>query len=151
MATLLQQSENLKKLNESVIERQIFKALKEAEAAIIKANKEQLDKGDDSDGNQVGVYAKDTQGYADYDNVDERKTINTPYNFEWFGTFYRGFTLSVSGTTATISSTGIGSGGKREFLTKNNLFGLNEDNLRVIVQRDIIPFVNRFARRTLKI
>jgi len=152
MATLLEQSENLKKLDAKTIEQQIFKALKEAEATVLKANIEQLDKGDDSEGNLVGVYAKATEGYAKLEPIPNKpKKEGAPYNFDWTSEFLKGFTLSVSGTEATISSTGVGSGGKRDFLTSNNLFGLNDDNLNTIIQKDILPFINSFARKTLNI
>ncbi len=99
MATLLQQSENLKKLDEKTIETQIFKALKEAEVAVIKANIEQLDKGDDSEGNQVGVYKKATEMIAEFDPTPNKpKDFGKPFNFDWTGEFLKGFTLSVSGT-----------------------------------------------------
>lgn len=152
MATLLQQSENLKKLDAKTIEIQIFKALKEAEVAVLKANKEQLDKGDDSEGNPVGVYDKVTEMMAEFSpKPNKPKEEGKPYNFDWTSKFLKGFTLSVSGTEATISSTGVGSGGKREFLTTHNLFGLNDDNLSIIIKKEIIPFIHSFARKTLNI
>lgn len=152
MATLLQQNENLEKLDEKTIETQIFKALKEAEVAVLKANKEQLDKGDDSEGNPVGVYAKATEMMAEFEPIPNKpKKEGAPYNFDWTSEFLKGFTLSVSSTEAIISSTGVGSGTKRDFLTTHNLFGLNDDNLSIIIQKDIIPFINSFARKTLNI
>jgi len=153
MATLLQQSENLKKLNESVIERQIFKALKEAEVAVLQANKEQLSRGENAEKKIVGEYAIRTEEYADakgtFTNVP--KDAGMPYNFNWTGEFLKGFTLSVSTTEARINSTGVGSGGKREFLTSENLFGLNDENLKKIIQSEILPFIHSFARKTLNI
>ena len=129
----------------------MFQAIKKAEKEVIELNKGQLDKGENYLGDEVGRYAESTQRYADSDNVDERKTFDTPYNFEWFGTFYRGFSLTVSGDEATLFSTGVGSGSKEQFLTTNNLFGLNDDNLKLIIQTKVIPFINKFARATLKI
>ena len=151
MATILEQIKRLEKLNEAEITKQIFIAVKKAENKFIEFNKRQLAIGDNADGEQVGVYAKSTQGYADAENIDERKTLNTPYNFQWFGNFYKGFSLTVSGDEATIFSTGIGSGGKANFLTTNNLFGLNDENLSNVIREEILPFINNFARRTLKI
>jgi len=151
MATILEQIKRLEKLNEAEITKQLFIAVKKAENKFIEFNKRQLAIGDNADGEQVGVYAKSTQGYADSDGISTSKSAGDPYNFDWFGDFYKGFGLSVSGDEATIFSTGIGSGDKANFLTTNNLFGLNDDNLSNVIREEILPFINNFARRTLKI
>ena len=80
-----------------------------------------------------------------------KKGVGDPYNFEWSGSFFSGFELSVQGIEATISSTGVGSGGKKKFLTTNNLFGLQEDNLKTIIKQEILPFMHKIARETLGI
>ena len=151
MATILEQIKRLEKLSEAEITKQLFIAVKKAENKFIEFNKRQLAIGNNANGEQVGVYAKSTQGYADEENIDERKTLNTPYNFQWFGAFYKGFSLSISGDEATIFSTGIGSGSKADFLTTNNLFGLNDENLSKVIKDEILPFIHNFARTTLKL
>ena len=151
MATLGQQIKNLEKLNEKAIVSQLFKAVKEAENKFIEFNKAQLGSGENIYGGIVGLYAESTQGYADRDGISNKKPVGEPYYFDWFGDFYKGFNLSISGEEATISSTGVGSGDKKEFLTTNNLFGLNNENLTKVIKDEIIPFINRFARATLKI
>jgi len=151
MATILEQIKNLEKLSEAEIIKQLFIAVKKAEVEFIKFNEIQLDKGENALKEEVGRYAKSTKGYADYENIDERKTFDTPYNFQWFGTFRKGFSLTVSGEEATIFSTGIGTGGKADFLTTNNLFGLNDENLSKVIKDEILPFIHNFARTTLKL
>jgi len=151
MATLLEQINNLKKLSPSEIEKQLFLAVKKSEAEFIKLNKGQLAQGKNAEDKIVGEYSPFTEVFADRDGIATSKTPGSPYNFQWSGDFYDGFSLSVTGTEATIFSTGIGSGGKKEFLTTNNLFGLNNENLAKVIKDEIIPFINNFARTTLNI
>ena len=129
----------------------MFQALKKAENKVIEANKNQLLKGENQLGDIVGVYSPYTEIYADRDGILTDKTPGSPYNFNWSGDFYDGFNLSISGDEATISSVGVGSGDKKEFLTTSNLFGLNDENLKEIIQSEIIPFINQFARNTIGI
>ena len=153
MATLLQQSENLKKLNESVIEQQLFKAIREAEVVILDANKEQLSKGENYLGGEVGRYSPYTQGFADaketFTNVPKKE--GSLYNFDWTGDFLKGFKLGINGNEATITSNVLGDDSKLNFLLNNNLFGLNDENLKKIIQSEILPFIHSFARKTLNI
>lgn len=151
MATLLEQSENLKKLDENTVFNQIFIALKKAQKQVLDANRAQLSEGKRPDESTVGVYAKATQSFATRDGISKSKKEGDPYNFDWFGDFFKGFTLEVSGDDATISSTGVGSGEKEAFLTQSGLFGLSEEALSIIIRKDILPFINNFARKTLNI
>ena len=151
MATILEQQKRLEKLSPKITVNNVFAALKEAEKIIIATNQFQLNKGEDSDGNIVGVYKRGTQGYATDQRPIKDKIQGEPYNFQWFGDFFDGFELSVSGIDATISSAGVGQGGKKAFLTTNNLFGLQEDNLKKIIKEEILPFMNKVARDTLMI
>tara|TARA_R110000787_G_scaffold175266_1_gene287751 strand:+ start:1894 stop:2349 length:456 start_codon:yes stop_codon:yes gene_type:complete len=151
MATLLQQVKNLEKLSQKAVTEEIFQALKKAEKEIISLNQGQLSKGQDSEGDIVGEYADITQSYADADRINNNKSAGDPYNFNWFGDFFDGFELSVSGVDATISSVGVGSGGKKDFLTTNDLFGLTDENLKFIIKTEILPFIHKFARNTLNL
>ena len=152
MATILQQQKKLEKLSPKVTIENIFQALKHAEKLVLDINKSQLSDGDNSLGDNVGTYHPDTQAYYDADSINRvTKSSGDPYNFDWSGSFFDGFELSVQGIEATISSTGVGSGGKKKFLTTNNLFGLQEDNLKTIIKEEILPFMHKIARETLGI
>ena len=129
----------------------MFQAIKKVEGQAIKANKLQLVKGENVEGDIVGNYAKTTQAFADRDGIYAPKKFGDPYNFTWSENFFGGFKLALGNNHVTLFSTGIGSGDKKEFLTTNNLFGLNDENLKLIIQQEIIPFINKFARATLKI
>jgi len=151
MGTLGQLSRNLEKLNEKAIVDALFSAVKKAEDEFIRLNKSQLAQGEDYLGNIVGVYAKDTQWYADYEGVSVPKTAGDPYNFSWTDDFYKGFELTIKGDEAVISSKGVGSGSKKNFLINSNLFGLNNENLDKVIKDEILPFLLKFSRKTLNI
>ena len=151
MATLLQQIENLKKLDEQKIEKQLFIAIKKVEGKFIKDNKLQLTKGKNVEDEIVGTYALSTQGYANAEGIYAPKKFGEPYNFTWSENFFGGFKLALGNEHVTLFSTGIGNGDKKEFLTTNNLFGLSDENLKIRIREDILPFINKFARVTLNI
>jgi len=151
MATILEQSKRLKKLTPNVVVSQIFQAIKDSREELIKRNKRQLTKGEDIFGDIVGTYAKSTQGHADRDGIPTPKKEGEPYNFIWFGDLFDGFDLEVTKDTATIFSTGVGSGDKKEFLTESNLFGLNNDNLKEVIRKDVLPFIQKYAKNVIGI
>ena len=129
----------------------MFKALKIAENKVLEANKSQLSKGEDADGKEVGTYKKSTEIFAAFDKPIRSKSEGSPYNFQWTGDFFDGFKLGINGDEATILSNSLGSDSKLNFLTTNNLFGLNDENLKVIIRTEILPFIHKFARQTLKV
>ena len=86
----------------------MFQAIKKAEKEVIAFNKVQLGSGENIYGGIVGLYAESTQGYADRDGISNKKPVGEPYYFDWFGDFYKGFSLTVSGDEATLFSTGVG-------------------------------------------
>lgn len=151
MATLLQFTQNLKNLKESQIVASIFKEIKKIEAKIIKLNKDKLTIGENVEGQIVGEYSPYTEVFADRAGIFTSKTPNSPYNFQWSGEFYKGFFVSVNGSEATISSKGIGTGDKKDFLTTNKLFGLQDADLIDVIQTDLLPFIQKEIRRTLNI
>ncbi|NQV77091.1 MAG: hypothetical protein HQ490_01900 [Lutibacter sp.] len=151
MATILQQINNLKKLKSSLVVEKVFQALKEAENKVIVYNRNQLSKGQDVDGKEVGKYSEHTQTFATRDGILTDKPYNNPYNFNWTGEFLKGFEISVTNKDATIFSTGIGSGEKASFLLSENLFGLNEENLKKVIKEDILPFIQKYAKSVLQI
>ena len=151
MATILEQVRNLEKLSEVEITKRLFIAIKKAEGIAIKANKLQLVKGEDVDGDIIGHYAESTQAFADRDNIFAPKKFGDPYNFTWSENFFSGFKLALANDHVTLFSTSVGSGSKKEFLTTNNLFGLNNDNLEKVIKDEILPFIHKFARQTLKV
>ena len=129
----------------------MFQAIKKAEKEVIELNKGQLDKGKDVFGNVVGRYKATTQSFANADGISKSKKEGDPYNFSWYGDFLDGFELAINNEEVTILSNVQGSTEKLNFLTTNNLYGLNDENLKLIIQTKVIPFINKFARATLKI
>lgn len=129
----------------------MFLAIKKAENKFIEANKSQLSKGENIYSDIVGRYKKRTQEYADADGINKSKQEGDPYNFDWFGNFFDGFKLSVSNDEVTILSNVQGTTEKLNFLNTNNLYGLNDENLKIRIQEDILPFIHKFVRVTLNI
>lgn len=153
MATILEQIKRLERLNEAEITKQLFLAVKKAEDKFIAFNKLQLSEGKNALGVEVGKYKVRTQTIADLFEPKpiKPKEAGSPYNFQWSGDFFDGFKLGINGDEATILSNALGSDDKLHFLTSNNLFGLNDENLAKVIKEEILPFINNFARRTLKI
>jgi len=151
MATILEQIKRIEKLTPSVVVNKVFEAVKKAQGDIIKANKLQLVKGENVKGQIVGTYAPSTQGFADRDGIPTPKKEGDSYNFTWFNNFFDGFDLTVTNDLATIFSTGVGDGGKKQFLTSENLMGLNDQNLKEVIQKDILPFIQKYAKSVIGI
>ena len=134
----------------------MFQAIRQAEKKIIELNKFQLSLGENREGSKNTNYASTTENFWRYEDppynnyfFDYKKTSN-PYNFEWSGELLRGLKLEVSDELATIYSTNT-NGGKDFYVVKEKAFGLNDENLKLIIQTKVIPFINKFARATLKI
>ena len=134
----------------------MFKAIKQAEKKIIELNKLQLSLGKNREDEENTSYADSTQNYWRYVNppannyLFDYKVVKNPYNFEWSGDLLKGLKLEVSDELATIYSTNT-NGGKDFYIIKEKAFGLNDDNLKLIIQTKVIPFINKLARATLKI
>ena len=153
MATLQEQIRRLEKLSPSKLEEQLFKAVREAENLILRLNKEQVSRGEDIEGSVVGTYAYSTEGYADADGIhnSDSKQGGRNYNFYWHGNFVEGFRLESSGYEAIITSDGLGDGGKKAFLLESNVLGLNDDNLKRVIQEELIPNLQKFVRTALNL
>ena len=156
MATLLQQSENLKKLNEKAVVNEIFKALKSAENLILLANKGQLSDNINREGTPFENYASTTETHWRYvdpprSGMFDYKVTSNKYNFDWSGNFLKGLNLKIEGDEGVISSTGMGDLGKEGFIIEQKAIGLTDENLKKIIQSEILPFIHSFARKTLNI
>lgn len=119
----------------------LFQAVEEVKEEILKRNRNQLLQGKDVKGKVVGEYSPYTEIFADKDGIATPKTPNSPYNFNWSGEFLKGLYLDIQGEEAIISSTGLGSGDKYAFLTTEDLLGSNENDLAIVIQKDILPIL----------
>jgi hypothetical protein len=129
----------------------MFKAIREAENVILNLNKEQLSDGKNYLGIEVGTYKEETAMLALFDKPRKPKEAGSPYNFEWSGDFFDNFKMGINGNEVTITSNVQGDDSKLNFLLNNNLFGLNEDNLKKVIREQILPKIHIFARQTLNV
>lgn len=153
MATILEQRRNLEKLNENAVISELFKALKDAEKLIIDLNKGQLKNNEDNQQVLFDNYAESTENnwrFVDPPLDPSYKVTGNKYNFEWSGEFLSGFNLSISGEEGTISSTGM-SGEKQDFIEASNAIGLNDESLKIVIRKRLLPHLHKFARQTLKV
>ena len=151
MATLLQQAERLEKLSQKVIVEQLFIALKKAENFVLQANKIQLERNQDSLGNLFSKYKESTQDYWRY--VDQPKdpsykVTSNRYNFEWSGEFLLGLNMTINDDEAIISSSGM-DGKKEAFIISRKALGINDDNLKIIIKNELLPYLHKYARDIL--
>jgi len=124
------------------------------ETRILRLNVDSFQDGIGSDGNLLknkssvfkGIYTLSTQ------LANPEKTAGTPYTFFETGDFLRGLQLDLQPnlTKFDIFSTGTGSGDKSIFFAGyTNLFGLTEDNEKIVNYEIILPELMKFIKRYL--
>ena len=155
MATLLEQSVKLKRLDEKTVINEIFRALESAKDLVLSANKGQLSDNINRDGTPFEKYKDSTEMHWRYKDpprsgMFDYKVTTNRYNFDWSGDFLKGLNLTIDGEEAVISSTGM-DGGKEALVNSTDALGLTDENLKKIIQSKILPELNSFARKTLNI
>lgn len=149
MATLLQQSRNLRRLNPARLEEDLFRIIRKQESKLVKLNQNQLSKGEDTEGNLFGTYSELTEQLALFDNPRKSKVSGEPYNFE-----YTGETFDTMFADAPGKEVFFGTNGELqlEFQEKYpKAFGLNDQNLKSFVKEELLPLFLRGIRQKLKI
>lgn len=151
MGTLLQLQNNAKKLNQRNLTTQVFNAIRQAESKILSLNEAQLDKSNDANGN--ALFSK-TRGRGTYSRATElitngRKQEGDSYDLFDKGNFRSNLFLNVNSKVAIFGSTDS----KSDDLVKEygEIFGLTDENLKAVIQSDILPFLLQFIRTTLDI
>lgn len=158
MATLKQQLQRAKSLTSQNISDELFKFIKEIQDKFTELNREQLfETSEDIFGNPIGYYSQATE-YITTNNVllgygGEIKREGNPYNMRDTGEFLKGLYIDVR-----RGEIYFGSSDKKtdlilsnENLLSKNLFGLQEDNLRELVNSDLLPFILKHIRKVLNL
>lgn len=138
MANLVQFRQRLKRINNpKYLELVVFTNIKKLESIFIKAQKEQLNKGEDSKGQVFGTYSPATERIAKDENTRKPKKAGEPYNFEYYGDFFDSMVLDVFENSASFFSDDP----KTEELIKRykGLFGLQPETLYEIIRSKILP------------
>jgi hypothetical protein len=99
----------------------------------------QLDKGEDEDGNIIGVYSQATENIT-----DGRKKAGTPYDLLETGYFRRSFSVLINPNEIIIDADGQKPDKNLLSLYGYKILGLTEENmsnLREIVQNKYLEYV----------
>lgn len=111
----------------------------DSEDEILDLINQQLEKGIDSEGNIIGVYAPATENFAREDPRARKKEFGRPYNLDWYGDFRRSFEINyqkdkmVFYATDNKTSTIFDTVEKYGFLSNaNTIVGLTVENGEVV-------------------
>ena len=150
-----QRAENLSPAN---VSKALFNEIRRIEQDFFNLNIGQIEESEDSFGEILnnkdkrfgGVYTEATEEIAKLENPVAPKKAGEPYNFLWTGDFLSGFELTISGETASLKSTGTGSGDKKAFFDGyENLFGLTDESLNRVISEKLLPFFIQYYRNEL--
>ena len=154
--TLQKKAQSLK---ESKIRTDLFKFIKSIEKVFIDLNIDQIEEHKNTQGKTLknkikkfssGLYSESTAEFAKIDGVTTPKKAGEPYNFLWTGDFLKSFDLFTKNGNVTILSTGTGSGDKSEFFNGfSDMFGLTDENLKKVIDKDLLPFLINYYQKNL--
>ena len=153
MATVLQVRERLGPLlSRETVYGILFDVIRSFEAYLVDLNLIQLEKGEDIFGKVVGTYSKATELeslFGSGPRPRREKREGQPYNFEWTGGLFDGFTLEITGTTATFTSRDS----KTPLLQEKygEIFGLQDENLQEAIREKIGPAFIKNIRKVIKV
>jgi len=121
------------------VEKTVNSIVRKNKKEIIKLNKDNLDKGLNSEDLLVGSYSTYTQAWA-FRKGKEANTLKIAganYNFNWTGKFIKGIFITYENNKIKFFSKGMGLTSKTRFITNNNLLGVSKKGAKVI-NNDII-------------
>lgn len=158
MATLYEQLKKAKNLNSQRISDELFNFIKSIQNKFTELNKEQLNKkSQDIFGDPIGYYSMATESItANEVLLGKRSNIKkagTPFTMEDTGDFLKGFYIEIKNEMIFFGS----KDGKTPLILDNDnllsrdLFGLQDDNLRELIEKDLLPFVLKFVRKELDV
>lgn len=150
MATLFEFQQRLSLLNNrKLLELILFTEIKKAEKQFVKAQKDQLSKGESGTGKIIGTYSFATQQIASEESTRQPKIAGQPYNFEYYGGFFDGMRLDVFEDKAEFWS----SDSKTPLLVTKykDLFGLQPEPLQKMITAVIYPRFMKEIRKILKL
>ncbi len=150
MATIIQVEERLRPLtNRETLELFLFVEIKRFENLFLKAQKEQLNDGENNKGGVIGTYSFATEQIAKNENPRKPKNAGEAFNFEYHGDFFDGMYLDVFEDRAEFWSRDDKT--KKLTVKYNDLFGLQPDRLMELVRRVILPALQLQFRKHLQL
>ena len=161
MASIHQFQRRAAQIKPSLVRKNLFKYIRSIEKLFFDLNIAQIEDSKNAKDKLLkhsntdlfsGVYAESTQGFADLDGISTPKRAGDPYNFLWSGEFISGFELFVKNGDIELFSTGTGGGEKAKFFKGyKDLFGLTNENLREVINTELLPFFLAYYKKSLKI
>lgn len=152
VATIPQVQERVRTLNnKEAVYGVLFEVVRRFEAYLVDLNLIQLEAGKNPEGQLLGTYARSTELealFGDGPRPIQPKVEGQPYNFQWTGGLFDGFTLQIDNDSATFTSTDP----KVPLLTEKygNLFGLSQEHLQEAVRDKLYPaFAEEIRKRLL--
>lgn len=149
MATLQQQLKKAENLNPEKVTKALFDFIRKIEKKVVDLNKQQLNRDSiDVDGQPIGFYSYATEVIS-----NGRKRQGEPFDAKDTGDFLKGFYITIRGDNIFFSSK---DGKTKDILQSehwlsHDIFGLTDNNLRELIQRDLLPFVLQLYRKELGI
>ncbi len=150
MGTLANLKRRASLLDERVITNEVFAIVRRAQTKIVKLNQEQLQQGLDARGNELfssvtkrGTYSKATEIIS-----GGRKKEGDHYTLFDTGEFYQGLQLFASNDAVLFASTDS-KNKKLVYEFGIEIHGLNDDNLKAVIQSDVLPFLQIYIRKQL--
>lgn len=150
MATIAQFSQRLSRIaSKEALTLILFVEIKKAEKFFLEAQKEQLGRGENVDGNIIGTYSFATEQLAKLENTRQPKIAGEPYNFQYYGDFFDDMVLDVFADKASFYS----EDSKTAELVKKykGLFGLQDETLKNVIQKYIVPAFQKQVRKELNL
>ena len=145
MATLYEQLEKAKRLDSKRISDTLFDFIKSIQKKFTDINTEQLNKdSEDIFGDPIGFYSRATYFLTGKSG---------PYDMYDTGDFLKGFYIRVHNEMIFFGSKDP----KTPLILDNDnllsrdLFGLQDDNLRELIERDLLPFVIQYSRKSIDV
>lgn len=158
MATLKEHLERAKNLNSQKISDELFNFIKSIQQKFTDLNEQQLFKeSQDIFGNPIGYYSQATEwittNQALLGQRTDIKRAGEPFNMKDTGDFLKGLYIDVKNGEIYFGS----KDSKTDLILSNDsllskeLFGLQDDNLRELIRKDLLPFVLQYQRKILNV
>lgn len=149
MAGLYEQLAKSRKLNPDRIKKDLSKFVRSIEKQIVDKNKEQLEvDSQDIHGKAIGFYS-----YATDLISGGKKKRGDPFTGVDTGDWFKGFYMQEVSGVIRLGSTDPKTNDilSSEHWLSDDLFGLTDENLSEIIEKQILPFIIENSRKILEI
>lgn len=149
MATLEQQLSKSKQVTPEIVSKELFDFIRTIEAELVEMNRKQLNEDSkDIYGDAIGFYSKATEIIT-----RGSKKAGEPFDAKDTGSFLSGLYAKIQGGDLIFGS----SDPKTKLILDSDnwlskdLFGLSDENLNLVIEQKLKPFIIQLYRNTLEI